>query len=172
MLQLNNTSQEHEINLIVDSELWHNQPLDYNWLVRFIVEFVLKKELVSEYVELNVRLTDNTTIQQLNKDFRQQDKPTNVLSFPIHNEEDFNVFIEDELLQLGDIALAYETIEQEAREQHKTFKDHFIHLLVHGTLHILGFDHITDEEAEEMETLEIEILKELNIANPYEENSA
>lgn len=171
MPQPNNIHQGHAINLIVDSPLWQDQPLNYKLLVTFIVEFVLKKEFINEYVELNVRLTDNATIQQLNREFRHQDKPTNVLSFPLRGDENFNIFLEGELLQLGDIALAYEIIEQEAKEQHKTFKDHFIHLLVHGTLHVLGFDHITDEEAEEMETLEIEILKELNIANPYEENT-
>lgn len=172
MPQPNNIHQGHEINLIVDSTLWQRQSLSYDHLVTSIVEFVLKKELISEYVELNVRLADDAIIQQLNREFRHQDKPTNVLSFPIHESESFNIFLGEELLQLGDIALAYETIEREAKEQHKTFKDHFTHLLVHGTLHILGFDHITDEEAEEMEALEVEILKELNIANPYEENTA
>lgn len=171
MQQPNNIHQGHEINLIIDCNLWQQQSFDYDQLVATIVEFVLKKELITDYVELNVRLTDDATIQQLNKQFRHQDKPTNVLSFPCHSEDDPDIFLGEELFQLGDIVLAYETIEREVKEQKKTFKDHFIHLLVHGTLHILGFDHITDEEAEEMETLEIEILKELNIANPYEENT-
>jgi len=172
MPQPNNIHQGHAINLIVDCELWQNQSLNYNQIVTSVVEFILKKELISEYIEINVRLTGDAVIQQLNKEFRHQDKPTNVLSFPCHSDDNLNIFLGEELLQLGDIALAYETIEREAKEQHKTFKDHFIHLLVHGILHILGFDHITDEEAEEMETLEIEILKELKIANPYEENTA
>ncbi|WP_156962081.1 rRNA maturation RNase YbeY [Candidatus Paracaedibacter symbiosus] len=158
----------HEINLIIDGDVWQKQSLDYSQLVMSIIEIVLKKELISEYVEVNVRLTDDATVQRLNKDFRGQDKPTNVLSFSADIEDEFNIFFADELCQLGDIALAYETIEREAETQKKLFRDHFIHLLIHGMLHLLGFDHITDEEAEEMEALEIEILDVLGIANPYQ----
>ena len=69
---------------------------------------------------------------------------------------------------LGDIIIALETIQREANEQNKSFDNHFTHMLVHGCLHLMGFDHITDDEAEEMETLEVQILKQLNIKNPYE----
>lgn len=172
MPQPDNFHPSHEINLIVDNKLWQKHACDYDQLVPTIVEFILKKELITDDVELNVRLTDDATIQQLNRQFRHQDKPTNVLSFPCHSEDELIIFHGEERLPLGDIVLAYETIEREAKEQHKTFQNHFIHLLIHGTLHILGFDHITDEEAEEMETREIEILQELNIDNPYEEKMA
>ncbi|NBX02785.1 MAG: rRNA maturation RNase YbeY [Alphaproteobacteria bacterium] len=107
-----------------------------------------------EMREITVVLADDAFVKNLNRDFRGKDKPTNVLSFPGDGH-------------LGDIVLAFETIEREAKEQQKTFKAHVQHLLVHGTLHLLGHDHIKDAEAEKMEALEIKILKELGVANPY-----
>lgn len=160
--------QDHEINLIIDEERWQSHPLPYNKLIPAIIEIVLKVELISDFIELNIRLTSDDVMQQLNKDFRNLDKPTNVLSFPAYHEDGPNFFASNDLLPLGDIAFGYETIEREVKEQGKTFKDHFIHLLIHGTLHLLGFDHLTDDEAEEMEALEIRILKGLGIKNPYE----
>ena len=168
--QPNSVSQTCTINLIIDCSLWDQQPFDYNQLVCPLLEEILKQQGLVDCVELNVKLTDDATIQQLNKQFRYSDNPTNVLSFPCHDQEDSPFSLAEEPLQLGDIVLAYETIEQETREQNKTFKDHLIHLLIHATLHILGFDHVTEGQAEEMEELEIKILKKLNIANPYEEN--
>lgn len=157
----------HEINVIIDEEGWKSQSLDFEQLIPSIVEHVLKAELISEFVELNVRLTNNHVMQQLNRDFRQQDKPTNVLSFPSDTEEPSYFIEEAGQWNLGDVAFGYEIIAKEAGEQGKTFKNHFIHLLVHGTLHLLGFDHLTDEEAEEMESLEIQLLEKLGISNPY-----
>ena len=106
---------------------------------------------------LSILLTNDKNIQQLNKDFRHKDKPTNVLSFPADNEGDY----------MGDIAVAFETIKREAIEQDKSFNHHFIHMLIHGILHLDGYDHETDEEAEEMEALEIKILADMGIKNPY-----
>ena len=101
----------------------------------------------------------------LNRDFRGKDKPTNVLSFPFEVPD----FLIDEEPTLGDIIIAMPVIEAEAVEQKKSVEHHLAHMTIHGTLHLLGFDHIIDEEAEEMEALEIEILEKLGIANPYEE---
>jgi len=101
-------------------------------------------------------LTDNAHIQQLNRDFRDQDKPTNVLSFP-----------DGEAGYLGDIAIALQTIEAEAKDQDKDFYHHFIHMVIHGLLHLKGYDHDTDAQAEEMEALEIKILADIGIKNPY-----
>ncbi len=174
MQKVRQEQQDHDINLIIDEERWQSQPLPYNKLIPAIIEIVLKIELISDFVELNIRLTNDEVMQQLNKDFLNLDKPTNVLSFPAHHDESINFFANNnDLLPLGDIAFGYETIDREANEQGKTFKDHFIHLLIHGTLHVLGFDHLTDDEAEEMEALEIHILKGLGINNPYieKENS-
>lgn len=139
----------------------------------------LSELLVGEREQLSqsVVLTSDEAVQELNKQFRTKDMPTNVLSFPAHESvqalrsalatPDSDPMIED-AGYLGDMILARETIQREAKEQGKEFKHHFSHLLVHGTLHLIGYDHIDDEEAEEMEALEILILKELSIANPYE----
>ena len=109
-----------------------------------------------ENLEISVVFADIEEIQDLNRRFRNVDKPTNVLSFP--NDGIF----------LGDIVLCYDVIRKEALEQNKMFDSHMIHLVVHSILHLLGYDHISDDEAEEMEALEIKILDEVfGIANPY-----
>lgn len=115
--------------------------------------------------EVNIRFTDNEEIQQLNRDFRQKDRPTNVLSFPFEIPD----FLEEEIFTLGDIIIAMPVIESEAQEQEKQIENHLAHMVVHGILHLLGFDHIEDEDAEEMEALEIAILAKLGIDNPYQE---
>lgn len=116
--------------------------------------------------EISIVLADNSFVQNLNKTYRDKDKPTNVLSFPQTEIDEFDSARGE--VSLGDIIIAYGVIEQEAQDQEKDFKNHLRHMLVHGTLHLMHFDHIHDEEAEEMETLEIEILKKMNIKNPYE----
>ncbi len=117
---------------------------------------------------LSIVFSNDDEVRNLNKLYRHMDKHTNVLSFP-------NLFLDElEYLKpgqdphLGDIILAYETIEREAKEQDKDFIHHTKHLIIHGILHILGYDHIADDEADEMESLEIDILKDLNIKNPYD----
>lgn len=120
-------------------------------------------------IEVSVLLTGDDFIQQLNKEYREQDKPTNVLSF--HSEE-FKAGEYDgieEFVMLGDIAIALETIVREAEEQQKDIKHHLCHMTVHGTLHLLGYDHINDNDAETMEGLETKILADMGIANPYSE---
>ena len=111
--------------------------------------------------ELSVVLTDDAEQQELNKQWRGIDKSTNVLSFP-----QIEPFAPVSGL-LGDIILARETLVREAEEMDISFTAHFTHLVVHGFLHLLGYDHIEDDEAEEMEGLETEILGELGIADPY-----
>jgi probable rRNA maturation factor len=111
--------------------------------------------------EISVLLTSDAEQQRLNKAWRNIDKPTNVLSFP-----QIEPFSPVEGL-IGDISLARETLEREAKEQGVTLEAHFTHLVVHGFLHILGYDHLTEDEALAMESLEIQILKTLGIADPY-----
>lgn len=111
--------------------------------------------------ELSVALVDDGHIRQLNADFRGQDKPTNVLSFPADDLPGM------ENVMLGDIVLASETLAREADEQDKALADHLTHLTVHGMLHLLGYDHETHDEAEEMEDLERVILNRLGLADPY-----
>ena len=123
-----------------------------------------KGEALDKPYTLSVKFSDNHTVQQLNKKFRGKDKPTNVLSFP--NDEEIPG-VESDTTYIGDIILAKETVEAEAGEQSKSFESHLAHLLIHGILHLYGFDHMEDEEAEEMEALEVRILGGINIANPY-----
>jgi probable rRNA maturation factor len=120
-------------------------------------------------VEIAVRFTDDAEVHTLNRDFRGKDKPTNVLSFPQ---------VQDDLLQglansddgeilLGDIVLARETCVREAEEKGISITDHATHLIVHGTLHLVGYDHVDDAAAAAMEALEVKALASLGIANPY-----
>ena len=111
--------------------------------------------------ELLIRMVDKNEIQNLNKTYRHQDKPTNVLSFP----SDVPIEIDEEIL--GDVVICIEVVKQEAQDQQKTFLDHLTHMAIHGTLHLLGYDHIEDDQAKTMESLEVEILDRLQIKNPY-----
>lgn len=112
--------------------------------------------------EVSVLFTDDAAQRILNKTWRSKDASTNVLSFP---QIDFDDPIEG---LLGDISLAYETLVREAQELDKTFEAHFVHLLVHGMLHILGYDHLTSEEALDMETKETNIMGLLGYSDPYD----
>lgn len=121
------------------------------------------KAKVTGIAELSIVLTDDAEQQVLNREWRGIDKPTNVLSFP--QIEPFAPVIGI----LGDITLARETLEREAQELGTSFEDHFIHLMVHGFLHILGYDHLKEADALVMERLETQILTSLGIADPYED---
>jgi probable rRNA maturation factor len=120
-------------------------------------------------VEISVTLTGDEQVGALNARWRGKDKPTNVLSFPMADERDFavEIVVETELL-LGDIIIARGVCEAEAREKGVTLENHAAHLMVHGTLHLLGYDHDEDRQAEDMEAREIRALERLGVANPYE----
>jgi probable rRNA maturation factor len=115
--------------------------------------------------EISLVFADNDTVQELNRDYRGFDKPTNVLSFALTDGE-VGPQIPD-VVMLGDVILAFETVENEARLQGKSFAAHSSHLIVHGVLHLLGYDHEEDDQAEEMEALEKRILAILEIDDPY-----
>ncbi|MBT3195744.1 MAG: rRNA maturation RNase YbeY [Candidatus Ruthia sp.] len=112
--------------------------------------------------ELLIRIVDKAEIQDLNKTYRDKDQPTNVLSFP----SDLPIEIDEAIL--GDVVICTDVVADEARAQNKTFDHHLIHMAIHGTLHLLGYDHIDEKEALIMEGLEIKILEKIEIANPYE----
>jgi probable rRNA maturation factor len=169
-MQTPQLEEHHWIDISSQSPLWktHYQ----------IMESTLKNALekaieffppLKGKVQVSILLTDNTFIQNLNRDYRKKDKPTNVLSFPFEELEKGTYLPRDETVLLGDIVLAHETIEAESLQKRISFGDHLVHLVVHGFLHLLGFDHeIGEDDAVEMEELEIKILKTLHIANPYE----
>ena len=113
---------------------------------------------IGEPPELSLVFTDDAHIRELNAAWRGKDKPTNVLSFPAEENDD---------RYLGDVAIAYGVVRREARQSGKRFADHLTHLAVHGTLHLLGHDHMKPREAERMEGLEREILAEFGISDPY-----
>jgi probable rRNA maturation factor len=146
------------IEINTQSTLWDSKAIQP--AIENAARVVLEKESV-EKAFLSIALTDNAQIQELNHTYRGKDQPTNVLSFPDGERDPLGQMV------LGDVILAYETIETEAMEQNKRFDQHLMHLLVHGTLHLLGYDHEVDHEATAMEAREIEILDGLGIANPY-----
>lgn len=126
--------------------------------------------LTASYMaEISIRLTDDDEVHTLNSQYRQKDKPTNVLSFPMVQDDLLEVLdnSDDGEVLLGDIILARGVCEREAAEKGVTTQEHATHLIVHGTLHIVGYDHIEDDEAEAMEDLERAILARLGIADPY-----
>lgn len=125
------------------------------WLEAAILPF-------QDIAEVTVRIVDEEESQQLNFDYREKDKPTNVLSFPFELPPGV-----EELPLLGDLVICAQVVATEAAEQGKELHHHWAHMVVHGCLHLLGFDHINDDDAEQMEAEEILILQQLGIKNPY-----
>ncbi|WP_163936961.1 rRNA maturation RNase YbeY [Paraferrimonas sp. SM1919] len=113
--------------------------------------------------ELTIRIVDNEESQYLNHQYRGKDKPTNVLSFP------FEAPAHIELPLLGDLVISAPVVCAEAKEQNKSIISHWAHMVIHGCLHLLGFDHINEAEAEEMEAIEIAVMTQLGYNNPYEQ---
>lgn len=155
------------IALSVDCEAWEGALEDLDAVCLAAAEAALNGadvELPKLY-ELSLVLTDDAEIRVLNRMWRGQDKPTNVLSFP----GDMDVLTDDAPLLLGDVVVAYETAVREVETDHAaaSLSDHLSHLIVHGVLHLLGYDHERDDEAEAMEQLEIELLAGLGVPNPY-----
>jgi len=153
------TSPPH-IDIQMQSPLWDAQPLA-SQTIREAVD-AAAGAISTEGGEVSILLTNDSEIARLNRDWRGIDKPTNVLSFPASGRS----ADQGEKL-LGDIVIAYETLERESRDESRDFLHHLAHLAVHGFLHLIGFDHETDARAKEMEGLESRIMMRLNMPDPY-----
>lgn len=157
------------IDIVIESPLWGREAVLKVW-VRRAVEAALADEQAP--CEIAVVLADDSAVRALNAKFRGRDAPTNVLSFPAPSAPEFRApEAGHEPLPLGDIVLAFETVQAEAGAQGKEFIHHATHLLVHGVLHLLGYDHESDAEAEAMESRERAILQRLDMPDPYEERA-
>jgi probable rRNA maturation factor len=151
------------LDISVPSALWRGLPRARG-LARATIDACVEEMGIAarEGVEVSLCLADDARLRSLNAQWRGTDKPTNVLSFPASSPER-----PGQAPMLGDIALAYETVAREAEECGAPLADHYRHLVAHGFLHLVGFDHQTAEEAERMEALERRILARLGVADPY-----
>ena len=161
------------IDIMVASVLWKSQR-DAEALVQRAIAAAASAVSTADG-EVAIVLTDDSAIRTLNRNWRQKNTPTNVLSFPAHGHlspppsgtQKRRARIGRAPRLLGDIVIAYETTEREARAERKPFAHHLTHLAVHGFLHLVGYDHVADEEAEAMEGLETAILARLGVPDPY-----
>jgi probable rRNA maturation factor len=160
------THSAPETDVLAVAECWNEAVGAEDVILRAIATAAAMVEQDTADAELAVMLTDDAGIRALNDTWRGIDKPTNVLSFPALQPEGAPK-PGDPPRMLGDIAIAYETTRREAEAEHKPFDHHLSHLAVHGFLHLIGYDHETDAEAEAMEALERRILARLGIADPY-----
>lgn len=158
-----------DIQISVEDDAWSSEEelLAFSSKVLELAADYLKAEeeqpLRNHPIELSLVFTNDAEIREINAEWRDKDKPTNVLSFPAYPIQPGD----EPGPMLGDIVIARETVEREAVELEKTFDDHLTHLLVHGFLHLFGYDHMDEEEAEEMEGLETRILARLGLSDPY-----
>jgi len=150
------------IDIMVQEPLWTTQRGAKATVRRAILEAAIATSTSTG--ELAIVLTDDTAIRSLNRNWRSKDKPTNVLSFPSHRSG------RETPHHLGDIVISYQTTAREAKAENKPFPHHLAHLAVHGFLHLIGYDHEADDEAELMENLEISVLSRLQVPNPYMTN--
>lgn len=141
-------------------EIWDDEEIN---LVKEILLFCYDFLSIKKSTELSVRLTDDKEIMELNKKYRNDNSPTNVLSFCLKKNDTNKQDIET----IGDIVISKDTILKELKDNEKTFKQHISHIAIHGLLHLLGYVHDNDKEAKIMENIEIKILNKLNIPNPY-----
>lgn len=148
------------IDILVSDDKW--KTIEFEKIINETINICIKQFEFSS-VEISINLCNNDTIQEINNNWRNANKPTNVLSFPMNDEFNFN----NKHVMLGDIILAFEKIKQEAIEQNKDFIDHLRHLIIHSFLHLIGHDHMNSYDAEKMENIEINILKIFNIKDPY-----
>ncbi len=125
---------------------------------------------IDNNVSISILLSDNETIHTLNQQYRSKDKPTDILSFPMVERSELSTLAHHPIheILLGDIILSHDICHSEAKEKGISLKDHYQHLIVHGILHLLGYNHIDDDDADKMQSIEILALKKMGIKNPYE----
>lgn len=163
------------LNIAVNNDVWNNLFPDVAALSEQLFALTIatvdpeilrdKKEVI-----VNLALSDDDEIRELNYQFRNNDKPTNVLSFANIDDDEFWQALEHtQEVELGDIIISASTMAVQSKEQEISLHDHYCHIFVHGLLHLLGYDHMEAEEAAEMEALEVRILQSIHIANPYED---
>ena len=147
------------VDVLAESPLWEKQPQAVPVVERAIA--AAAEAIDAPLGEVVVMLADDETVRSLNRDWRKIDKPTNVLSFPAAETPGI------EPLMLGDIVIAYETLTRECEAEDRVFLHHLAHLAVHGFLHLMGYDHQNDSDAEAMEQLETAILARLDMPDPH-----
>lgn len=152
------------LDLAIATKLWEKVP-NLEALCEQAYELALEGAGFSKICETSLLLTDNFQVKELNASYRDQDRPTNVLSFPQYEPDDLSQAPEP--LLLGDLIMADQVCIQEADVMQIPLAAHIQHLVIHGTLHLLGYDHETDEEAAEMESLETKLVKQLGWDDPY-----
>ncbi len=161
-----------ELGIITEEKAWKSLPNVNKKSISRVIKEVLNyfPHLQHSTIEVAALLTNDAKMRKLNFEFLGKDRPTNILSFPDCelNKNDLLEFAPNkEYIYIGDVALGYEIIKLEALERAIDIYEHVAHLLVHGVLHLLGYDHQVEEDAEEMMRLEIEFLKKFNIKSPY-----
>ena len=161
-----------DVEIEID-KVWENNILtktEIKRIVKIILQYLLSKQqlIKIKQVFINVNFVNKQTIKQCNNQFRGKDKPTNVLSFTKYkNFNDFILDLQNSYLYLGDVVLCFEQLQQESVEYNIAFKERLYHLFVHSILHLIGFDHIEENDRITMERIEIDILKNFNIFDPY-----
>ena len=150
---------------MINSALVPEEALIEKWVQATLLGAALQAhQAMQEEYELTIRIVAKDEIQSLNKTYRHQDKATNVLSFPFEAPSELPDHVHIPLL--GDIVICHDIVVEEAQQQHKTLLEHWAHMVIHGVLHLQGYDHIENSEAETMETLEVQIMQQLNMAKP------
>jgi probable rRNA maturation factor len=166
---MNSVAPDVQIDVAIQDPAWEEMPGIQSLVlttVRTALQYATKPaEITDKNLEISILLANDDLIHILNREYRGKDNPTNILTFAAMDsgEEPMG----PNTVSLGDVILSYQTIDREAREQGRFLQDHVTHLVVHGTLHLLGYDHIDDNEANNMESLEIRILEKLGVQNPY-----
>lgn len=166
---MNSVAPDAQIDVAIQDPAWEELP-GVETLVLTTARTALQMakrpdKIEGKKLEVSFMLANDDLVHVLNREYRGKDSPTNVLTFAALDDEQEPMG--PDTISLGDVVLAYQTIDREAREQGRFLQDHITHLIVHGTLHLLGYDHQNDDEATDMETLEIRILEKLGVQNPY-----